>query len=183
MKLFIVRSYTKRYPHLKGKELTDQLILDLAVVYGLPKDRIGIDRTEKGKPYLKIIPDAAGAQEALPFISVSHCADTFACAFDDELIGIDIQDERVANIQRIAKRYFNEEEQHCDFYTIWTRKEALCKFTGEGLGQVLSGESVLHRTDVRFENFDIDGNLHACICRPVGKEEGEQYEIQYFNRE
>ena len=88
MKLFIVRNYTKRYPHLKGKELTDQLILDLAVVYGLPKDRIGIDRTEKGKPYLKIIPDAAGAQEALPFISVSHCADTFACAFDDELIAL-----------------------------------------------------------------------------------------------
>ena len=180
MRLFIVKSYTKRYPHLKGKELTDRLILDLAAVYGLPKGDIAVKRTEKGKPYLTL-QSPVGASNALPFVSVSHCADTFACAFDDDLIGVDIQDERVANTQRIAKRYFTAEEQNCDFYTIWTRKEALCKFTGEGLGQVLSGESVLYRTDVRFENFDIDGKLHACVCRPIGKEEGEQYEIQFFD--
>ena len=67
-------------------------------------------------------------------------------------IGIDIQNRRDIDIDRLSQRYFSKGEQSfiyetegdpiTHFFTLWTRKEALCKYTGKGLSQVISGESV-----------------------------------------
>ncbi len=88
---------------------------------------IHILREEKGKPYA-----------AEGFFSISHSGDKVVCAVSELPVGVDVEKIR-KNKQRVAKRYFTEQEKSAlaqddtQFWRIWTGKEALCKLTGEGL--------------------------------------------------
>ena len=180
MMLYVVEHYRDIYSELKGKELTDRLLVELLSRHcspGAVPAAIRIERTGEGKPFVvwdEEIPS--------PHISVSHCDGVFACAVDDDNVGLDIQDERDVDVERIGNRYFNEDEQKEDFYVIWTRKEAYSKFTGIGLSQVISGVTVLGRQDVNFEEFTILDNIHVSVCRPAPSagERGD-YEIRFFD--
>lgn len=179
MVLFIVENYRKIYPDLEGKPLTDRLVAEL-LSQNLPdrsKVKIQIQRTESGKPYV-----VWNRDQQAPCISVSHCDGVFACAFDDENVGIDIQNERDVAADRIKGRYFTEAEQSEDFYKMWTRKEAYSKYTGRGLTQIIEGAEVLNLRDVTFDDFMILDRIHVSVCRPASKDRGENYEIQFFDR-
>lgn len=204
MDLCIIAHYREKYPGERGKDLTDRCVQYLAgrIYPEIDPETVRIVRTDAGKPSIEW--DEA---QNPPSISISHCGDLFACAFDEENVGIDIQNERRVDTQRLSSRYFTEAEQRYiggdadRFYTVWTRKEAFSKYTGVGLQQILAGEEVVERTDVAFQDFIIDtGNHSAGVRKEVGGAEvseaeaviycsictsaeraNEIYEIQFFD--
>ena len=76
---------------------------------------------ENGKPYFLDNP--------LHF-SISHSENTVIAAISEKNIGADI--EKVREIPRgVAERFFTERERGCDFFEIWTKKEAFGKCKGD----------------------------------------------------
>ena len=146
--LHIFENYKEEYPDLKGSELTDRFIRRALEESGI--SGATILRTDKNKPYLE-------GNKA--YISVSHSKDLIAICVADEEVGIDLQHTRGVNIEKIAERFFE-----CEFFKLWTRKEAFAKLTGEGMGQLVQPVSVLARTDVEFEDFILEDGLYCCIC-------------------
>lgn len=92
-----------------------------------------VEKNEKGKPFLSENPDV--------HFNISHCGGLAVCGVSDREIGVDAELIRSYD-RRAMKRIFSEEEQSIiavsedpdtDFFRIWTLKESLCKFTGEGI--------------------------------------------------
>ena len=92
-----------------------------------------IEKNEKGKPFLLEFPDV--------HFNISHCDGLAVCGISDREIGVDAELIRNYN-GKVMKRIFSEEEQSLisvsenpdtDFFRIWTLKESLCKFTGDGI--------------------------------------------------
>ncbi len=99
--------------------------------------------TEHGKPYIKELPDV--------HFSISHGGGFWACAVGDCEAGLDLQDVREADTERIARRFFDPSEvawlaEHDGaeaFFRIWAKKESYVKYTGKGLAEGLDGFSVV----------------------------------------
>ncbi len=101
-------------------------------------------RTEHGKPYLPDLPVE---------VSVSHTGRLFAALIAEEgvgPVGLDVQSMRDAQYEKIAQRFFTEEEynyvlQHDKkgFYQLWTRKEALTKYWGLPLLETAGDRSLV----------------------------------------
>jgi len=175
MQIFIVRDYMAKYPDLKGKALTDRLIIDLL------GENAQILRSAAGKPSISWEKDSEP-----PFVSVSHTGDIFACVFDRDNVGVDVQIEKKMDFVRVSRRYYTAEEQKYvgsdpgRFFEVWTRKEAFAKYTGLGLAQVTSHEDVLNRNDVIFRDVTIYDGYHMSICTAAGAEE-KDYEIHFLD--
>lgn len=105
----------------------------------LPGRRVLPQRScdEHGKPFLP--------QEPRQQFSVSHTGPWYAVAFAlDEPLGLDIQTVRRGGREHlIMRRFFTPEErrlvqEHPDpawaFSRLWSKKEALVKHTGQGIG-------------------------------------------------
>lgn len=95
-------------------------------------------KTEKGKPFLKEYPDV--------HFNISHCDGLAVCGISKGEIGVDAELIRSFN-PKVMTRIFSVEEQNfiaasenpdTDFFRIWTLKESLCKFTGNGIFSGLS---------------------------------------------
>ena len=96
-----------------------------------------IEAAESGKPYLV---DEDGA-----FFNLSHSGEMAVCAFSDEEVGIDIErnkefsdsligyvfDDREKKF--ICDRAGSEEERNVLYTSLWTVKESLMKYNGQGL--------------------------------------------------
>lgn len=94
-----------------------------------------------GKPYLQDYP---------LYFNLSHSGNYVVCAVSPREVGVDIQEYRQVDMERLARRFFSEEEQsiltacanekeQCKlFYQLWTRKEAYGKLTGEGIASVIN---------------------------------------------
>ncbi len=106
-----------------------------------------IATTPTGKPFL---PD-----HPLQF-NISHAGDWVAIALTHHWpIGIDLETRRpMANVLALARRFFRPTEaaalaqqphQNQAFFTLWTRKEAFLKATGEGLQGLKTVELNLDR--------------------------------------
>lgn len=104
----------------------------LAQEYGLTS-LPPLARTPLGKPYFPDRPD-------LEF-SLSHSGRLTLCALSARPVGVDIEQirPRGASLPRYAltaAEYARFQAAGGDwpaFYTLWTRKEAWCKYTGQGL--------------------------------------------------
>ena len=104
---------------------------------------------EKGKPYFEDSP--------LSF-SLSHSGDMVLCAIADHEIGADLQRVTEVRWQQLAERYYSPQEQdylgiftekkagcfrpseenaRLEFFSLWCRKEAYGKMTGEGVAPYL----------------------------------------------
>ena len=90
-----------------------------------------------GKPYFPGYP---------VHFSLSHGKNAVACAVGDRPVGIDVQD-KVAFSLRLANRICTEEESKAlqkatdkdlALTALWTKKEALAKCSGKGLGERFS---------------------------------------------
>lgn len=92
-----------------------------------------------GKPYI--------VSKTPVYISLSYSEEVVACALSRSPIGLDI--EKLAPIEcSELKHQFTKDECRWvtslkDFYTVWTRKEAYSKLTGEGLTHDIGIWSVL----------------------------------------
>lgn len=99
----------------------------------LTEAELSISRSPKGKPFFTS-PAAAGLQ-----FSISHSGGLWACILGKSPCGMDLQENRLCRQDAIAARYFTDAEAEfvkqdgiSGFYRIWTRREALAKFTGLG---------------------------------------------------
>lgn len=97
-----------------------------------------VAKAERGKPFLEEYPDV--------HFSISHCTGLAVCGISTSIIGVDAELIRPYR-KNAARRIFSSEEQaftassgepDTDFFRIWTLKESLCKFTGEGIFSGLS---------------------------------------------
>ena len=159
IKLYLIDNYRQLFPELKGRPLTDRILADILLREGF-EDPV-ILRTDKGKPYDR--------DERICF-SVSHSGDLFGCALCKANIGLDIQDREPKDPDKIAGRFFTSDEIGQPFKRIWTRKEALIKYIGSTLSEVLSSESVIDRDDVDFIDQEIEKGVACCLCIPAGED-------------
>lgn len=179
MKIYVIEDYRNSHEELTGSRLTDELIKESLYQYGFDGyEEIVPDiyRTSKGKPYTNVTKN--GQQVHL---SVSHSGSCFACILSEVPVGIDIQQIRRANIDKLSRRYFTQEEQHYvrehgedGFFRLWTRKEAYAKLTGLGLEEIMRKTAVLNRKDIEFTDFRIDGDIYCSYCIMTEGENNEQ---------
>lgn len=105
----------------------------LALISGTPADEIRFDLSGRKKPVVKDIP-----------FNVSHSANLVAIVISTSIAGIDIEIiKQDFSYQMMLSDCFSKAEQmeianaanplRC-FYTLWTRKEAILKASGAGLG-------------------------------------------------
>ena len=134
------RAEALRYKQRQGQ-------VECALAYHLLSEMLGFQpefvKGEKGKPFLNdnLLRQGSGEQRS-EFFNLSHCKRAVACVVSDEgEVGIDVEclgrykvelaeycmsDEE---LRRIAEA----EDKDAEFTLLWTRKEALLKFTGEGI--------------------------------------------------
>ncbi|MBQ3185494.1 MAG: 4'-phosphopantetheinyl transferase superfamily protein [Firmicutes bacterium] len=160
MEIYIIEKYKERYPQMKGSELTDVLIKDCLEEYGVQDPQIL--RTTKGKPYVELCDT---------YLSVSHSGEYFLCIIAERPVGIDVQERKNSNSDKIAERYFTEREKSFirdngenGFFTVWTRKEAYSKLTGEGIAEIIRGTEVIGREDVVFTDFQLEDGVWCSYC-------------------
>lgn len=104
----------------------------LKEVYGIDENPV-FEYDEGGKPTIRGHADI--------HFNLSHCAKAVACIVADRPVGIDVE-ETCRYKDNLARYAMNDEEYdqitHSDnpaltFTKLWTMKEALLKYTGEGL--------------------------------------------------
>lgn len=166
MEIRIYEDYRDMYPELKGRTLTDRLLSHALAEAGIPDSLIL--RTENGKPYVK---NTAGRNKPDIYISASHSKNLFVCLIGDKPLGIDLQHGIKVKHEKIAGRYFAEDEAELvrrlgapEFFKLWTRKEAFSKYTGNGLRDVMARTSVLNRNDVEFLDFQLERDIYCSCC-------------------
>ena len=97
--------------------------------YGYDFEKIDIQRTKNGKPYIK--------DSKLSF-NVSHSADAIIAivGLGYDSVGIDMEVLQNKDREKIIKRFFQKDEiafinssedKNLEFYRIWTKKEAYIK--------------------------------------------------------
>ena len=115
--------------------------------------------------------------EGSPEFSVTHSGGRWLCAFSEQPVGLDIQQRRRVDVERLARRFFHPEEaalvfaQPDEFFRIWCAKESYVKFTGSGINgdfhrfSTVSGRKILgaiNNAELRFVPFSRDCEL--CLC-------------------
>lgn len=128
---------------------------------------------KNGKPFIQGYPF---------FFNLSHSGAYVVCAVSDREIGVDIQEHRCGDVEKIATRFFAPMEiqalSQCDeqgrkekFFDMWAAKEAYGKYTGEGIAESLEGEIPLEQVNIQLIH-SIPGYSLA-ICKAI---EGESHE-------
>lgn len=116
---------------------------------------------EFNKPFLK-------GNSKIHF-NISHSKDYVAAAFDDEEIGIDVEEIKEMEYEDIVKRFFTDYEYkwimeqeegirlQC-FYKLWTLKESYVKFKGKGM-------------NISFDSFKFHVDCRNNICKLADNDE------------
>ena len=127
------------------------LILALRKEYGIQEHPV-LSYGKRDKPRLAAYPHI--------HFNISHCKRAVACAVSDRKVGIDTEcvepfdlllAERICKESEL-KAILASDRPDIAFTTLWTAKESVMKFTGEGL-----------RDDVREILTDTDLSLHTRI--------------------
>ncbi len=126
-------------------------------------------RPRFGKPHF--------AGDGSPEFSVTHSGGRWLCAFSEQPVGLDIQQRRNADVERLARRFFHSEEAALvaarpdEFFRVWCAKESYVKFTGSGINGDFSRFSTVsagkmlrsvNGAELRFIPFSADCDL--CLC-------------------
>ena len=125
------------------------------------------ERGECGKPYFR---------DSDVKFNISHSKGCVACASSvGEELGVDIEAAEISaeRAERLAKRYFGEEEQREiekapeSFARRWTEKEAKAKFFGQSIGNILSDDKksgfASRSDDIRYHRFAF-GKIPITLC-------------------
>ncbi len=134
------REQALRFKHLSGRRECASAFLLLADAL---RSEYGITHispfllSDHGKPSLVDHPDI--------HFNLSHCRSAVLCVIDDSPVGCDVETIRTVRPSLLAytmsaeERAFIESSPNTDlaFTMLWTRKEALLKLTGEGVGSAM----------------------------------------------
>lgn len=118
-------------------------------------------------------------EDSLPYFSVSHSGNLWACAVSGRRVGLDIQ--RITykrNVTAISRRFFHPEEityleqnGYNGFFSVWTAKESYVKYTGDGIDEGFSGFSAVRGTmlsdrinDLRLCHLEFGSAYAMCVC-------------------
>lgn len=119
---------------------------------------------EHGKPFLIEHPEI--------HFNLSHCREAVLCCVDNRPVGVDVEsvrplEESLVNYtmnEREAAQIHEAANPALEFTKLWTRKEAVQKLTGQGIGTRM--QHVLEREDVVWETKVADDGRYAySICR------------------
>ena len=98
--------------------------------------------------------------------NMSHAGNYVVCVVADWCVGIDIEGKRRIS-ESVARRYFTQSEHESiksddDFFKLWTFKEALGKYSGQGImSSIQSSEDDLE-DNVNVRRYEYDG-YQICI--------------------
>ena len=143
--------------------------------------RAGMDGTlvygENGRPYFC---------DRMCDFNITHTQNHVFCAIiegeEHTRIGIDAEDLNrpdFLNLDEMVARWFGENEQSVflasptkeTFLSVWTRKEAYVKYTGEGLKSLSKIDTVSLEADGDIRFFDYrEGDILLSVCAPRGTE-------------
>lgn len=125
---------------------------------GLDAEKIKIDVSEKGKPYL--------SGEKI-FFNIAHSADMVVCAFGANEIGVDIEKIKPLSEKFLDRISLPTEKAKISaakqIVKLWTRKEALAKCLGTGVGENV------YKTDLSEDQFSLDGTVYRLKSFEVGE--------------
>ena len=149
-------------------------LLTRCSVYGLLR---GLDaplsfayRYEKsGKPYFTNYPY---------YFNLSHSGDYVVCALSEREVGIDLQEHRAVDFQRMAGRFFSSaeadvlaraEDREAFFFRLWARKEAYGKLTGKGLADALGKDLWSGKTEIAgklcWQEYEALSGYSMAVCQ------------------
>jgi 4'-phosphopantetheinyl transferase len=155
----------------------------------MPPDKLEFVLGDNKKPYL-----VSGNGELLQY-NLSHSGDWIVLAIAQLPVGADVEFvDPLFSFQDIVQDNFSREESDYistspkRFFTLWTRKEAILKATGQGLGDhlritpALDGEHILGISltgadkDWLLNSFDIaPGYISTVVC------EGANQQLKFFD--
>ena len=148
-------------------------------------------KSEHGKPYF------SESELCGIFFSRSHTNESEVVCFSENEVGVDCEDlkwrstqiGRIRQYEKIAKRYFTEDEQEYiafgeplaeeRFFDVWTAKEAYTKYTGKGFSEGFQSFSVFNRPDVKIITNRLEGAQHIVfsICTSLDEMPGESLAV------
>lgn len=108
----------------------------------MPPTLSTLTHNEEGKPIIK------GCENIK--ISLSHSGEMLVIALSNEEIGIDIQENRPTDYEKICARYGISANSLTDFYKAFTLAEAHAKLVGNGLAPALHSAHKLEGKTYRF---------------------------------
>lgn len=125
--------------HMKHAEISrkgkDLLFYALRTYYDMGPDEVEIKEGEHGKPYIKGYPNHI-------HFNISNSGDYVVLITAGIPVGIDIQEKRVMDLDKLGSRIFSadeyrkflaSEDRQDMFFRNWVLKESYTKWTGEGL--------------------------------------------------
>lgn len=158
------KDWESRWLRITGKYLLQKICIDMG--FENLSSLSSLYYSEKNKPFLS---------DHIDF-SISHSTDKVVCGvIKNGVIGIDIE-KKGSYMADDFKEFFNEKEFEiiangpCDFYKLWTKKEALAKATGMGIffdfnkHSVVGNEVLVENKSYEFEELPIDESSIGFIC-------------------
>ena len=162
------RLLSMKNPAAQKNSLSALLCLDrLTKRIDISGEDLTIIREKNGKPRFA----------SLPYhFSITHSRDLCAVALSSENVGLDLEFiDPSRNIEALSKRFFSPEEHsrllECNnavenFFTLWVKKEALAKLSGEGLASICRGQ-IIDGSQYSFKEYKltVDGGVaRLALC-------------------
>lgn len=143
----------------QARSLCAGLALDACLrTVGLCERDVTIVTDAHGKPFPADHPNL--------YFSLSHSGDWAVCALDDAPIGVDLEQHRVLDKERLAARYLGVTAPVTleEFFSLWTQKESYLKAVGIGL----SGLHTEPNDSWHFKEYPLAGySLTVCSQKAV----------------
>lgn len=178
------KNIIKKYFNKRDKirTLIGEILIRTIIIQELKinNNNIKFSRNQYGKPYLENYPEFN--------FNISHSGEYVLCVWDNKFIGIDIEEIKPIECDKIAKNFFTKKEiayilnqdveiQLNKFYEIWTLKESYIKCCGQGMSIPLNSFSIEvdqykhikvfsnnEYGEHTFKLLDVDLGYKASIC-------------------
>ena len=179
-------AFSRLAENRRGKAKQETLLGFALLAKLLPDtDLSAIRRTDAERPYLAGRPDVD--------FSISHCKNLVVCAVEvgeHPRVGIDAEplDGKSADpMRRVVARWFSPNEQKIweqdlteeTFLSLWTAKEAIVKYGGDGLRGLRATESMDPDLPLTLTAYSV-GNAVVTLACGKEKRAPEQSEILLF---
>lgn len=146
-----------------SKSERDQYIIKyLKKIYGMSDEiQIQLHKDGYGKPYL------TGCNL---FCSISHSGKYVCVALFHREIGIDIEEKKTIDFEKIMSYLFTEQEKLCvnhdisKFYDVWVKKESFSKMLGKGLLLPFNSFCVEEEADIILKKIDLSREYIGYLC-------------------
>ena len=162
------RLLSMKNPAAQKNSLSALLCLDRLIKrIDISGEDLTVIREKNGKPRFA----------SLPYhFSITHSRDLCAVALSSENVGLDIEFiDPSRNIEALSKRFFSPEEHSRlfesnnaveNFFTLWVKKEALAKLSGEGLASICRRQ-IIDGSQYSFKEYKltVDGGVaRLALC-------------------